>query len=118
MDIEFIKRIISKPPLIFPWVALFHLFMLGFNIWVFREFPFPSIYWLGVLWIFLNTVFWIFLCDLRRWAAYGYIALTALNLILHFTLKSSTDIDIYTNILFPVDILFCFFILFYFKRFS
>jgi len=114
----FIKDITHKPPYLFPWVALFHLVMLFYSIWNFRTEPFPSLGWIQPLWMLGYTVFWFFVCDMRKWAAYGYLGLTMLNLILYFSLKNSLDSALYVSSLFLVDVFFSFFILFFFRRFE
>ena len=118
MEQSFIKRIWQKPPVLFPWVALFHVVMLCYSIWNFSSEPFPSIGWMQPFIMLLYTVSWIFACDLKRWAALVYIALTTLNLVLRFMLTSQHDLAVYTDVLFPIDILFTFFVMFYFKRFD
>jgi len=118
MDERFFKRIVSKPPVLFPWVALFHLVMLCYGVWNFREFPFPSVYWIPNLWLLAFFVCWLFVCDLRKWAAWGYIALTALSLLLRYLLKYESEVVVYTPTFPIVFILFSFFILFYFRRFN
>jgi hypothetical protein len=110
--------IIHKPPLLFPLVALFHLFMLIYSTWIVHTEPFPSIRYLQPLWLFAYTICWIFVCDMRRLAALGYIMVTILNIILLVTIKSRDMKELYTASLFPMDILFSFFVLFYYKRFD
>ncbi len=111
-----IKRFIQKPPALFPWVALFHIAMLLFSIWNYRTEPFPSMVWLQPLWMLCFTVSWIFICDMKRWAAMVYIGLTTLNLFLRFYLKDPMLLNNLTDTLFPIDILFTFFVMFYFRQ--
>lgn len=66
----------------------------------------------------LYTLAWLFVCDMRRWAALMYIALTTLNLLLRFMLTDTMDKVYFTDTLFPADVLFTFFVMFYFKRFN
>lgn len=114
---NFFRRILSKPPFIFPWVALFHLLMLIIITAGNTEFSFPSEAWIAPFWLLLFTISWIFVCDLRRWAALLYILLTMLNLILHFSLKYQSEVFVYTAPFFLIYILFSFFILVYFRKF-
>ena len=81
-----------------------------------RGAPAGGVEWLQVAWMAGYTFFWIAICDLRKWAAFGYIALTLLNIALFFSLKSVYDKDVYSSSLFLVDALFSFFILVFFKR--
>ncbi|MEI8280159.1 MAG: hypothetical protein WCG87_10375 [Bacteroidota bacterium] len=114
----FVKRILTKPPFIFPWVALFHITMLLFSVWNFRTEPFPSSGWVQPLWMLVYTVSWIFCCDLKRWAGYTYIIITSLNILLHALLASHNSRELYTNAMFPMDILFTFFVMYFIKHFD
>lgn len=116
--IQFIKDIATKTPIFFPMVALFHLFYLGHSIYTDSTEPITSIIWLQSLYALLYAIFWLGVCDMRRWAAWGYIALCSLNIALMFFLKNMHNGDLYYGSLFPTDVLFVFFILFYYKRFS
>ena len=114
--IKLLKNIISKPPMVFPWVAFFHVFMLVFILWlnvknrtlIANIFPF--------LWIVGYTISWLGTCLLKKWAGFSYILLTIANLTLHYFLKSSTYIDLYTFNFYEVNILFSFFFLIYYRR--
>jgi hypothetical protein len=64
------------------------------------------------------TVSWIFICDMKRWAALVYIALTTINLMLRFLVKSPVILNDLTDVLFPADVLFSFFLMFYFRQFE
>jgi len=114
----FFKDITHKLPLFFPLVALFHLFAFFYTFWNAHTEPFPSIVWLQTLWITAYTTSWIFICDKKRWAAWAYIGITSINIILILTVSSPGMRELVTNTIFPIDILFCFFILFYYKRFK
>lgn len=100
----------------FPWVALFHLMMLVYSIWNYKEFPFPSVYWLPTLWQAAYFFCWLFVCDMRRWAGLSYIGLTAINIILHYALSYKSEIAIFTPPFLLIYILFSFFILVYYRR--
>lgn len=115
---SFFKRIWQRPPVVFPLVALFHVVMLVYNVWIFRSEPFPSEGWVFPGIFFLYTICWLFVCDLKRWAAFGYVILTATSIILRYTLKDWAKIELYADTLFPYDILFTFFIMFFYKRFK
>ena len=116
MDQPLYKRILTKPPMLFPWVALFHITMLGFIVWLYRDVPVMSLAWLQPLWLLCYTICWLAICDLRRWGAYGYLALTSINLILYATVSNAMLKELYTSPLFLIDVVFCLFILFYFRR--
>ncbi len=104
--------------MVFPLVALFHVGMLVYTVVQFTGEPFPSAIWVQPLWWLAYTVSWIFVCDMKRWAALVYIALTTLNLILRFVVKDTIWLNDFTDALFPADVLFTFFVMFYFRRFD
>lgn len=113
---HFLQRFIQKPPVLFPLVALFHIAMLGYGLYSYSTEPFPSLIWVQPLWLLLYTFSWVFVCDMKRWAAIAYVLLTVLNLSLRFLLTSSIDINNFTDALFPADILFSFLALFYYRQ--
>ena len=115
---DFIKRIIKKPPILFPLVALFHIVLLGKSLWDYHAEPFPSAIWVQPLWMLAYTVSWLFVCDMKKPAALIYIALTTLNLTLRYMLTSSTALSNFTDTLFPADALFTFFVFFYYRQFD
>ncbi|MCD6062244.1 MAG: hypothetical protein K0R82_155 [Flavipsychrobacter sp.] len=104
--------------MLFPLVALFHIGLLLYSIYDYSSEPFGSAIWVQPLWLLAYAISWLFICDMKKLAAYSYIGLTALNLILRFVLKSPTDLAYFTDALFPADILFTFFVLYYFKSFE
>lgn len=113
----FVGDIIRKPPVMFPWVALFHLVMLGYLIVLYSGEPLTTAGWLQPLWMLGYTVFWIGVCDLRKWGAYGYLGLTIANLLIYATTKNVLAREIYTSSLFLIDAAFSFFVLLFFRRF-
>ena len=118
---SFFRDIVKKPPLVFPYMALFHVVMFLFTLWTYRTEPVFSVGWIQPLWMLLYTVFWLFVCDMRKWAAWGYLAITTFNLVLKFSLHSKADVDLYVSTMSTaiyLDVLFSFFILFYYKRFE
>lgn len=112
----FIQDAVKKPPLLFPLVALFHFFALIFALWNVHSSPFGTLEWLQPLWILAYTICWVFICDMRKWAAIGYILLTSVDIILYVS-RSSNIAASQLTMLFPTDVLFCFFVLFYYRRF-
>ena len=111
----FFRDLIKKPPQLFPLVALFHIAMLIYVVWNDISEPYA---WIQILWMLGYTVFWLFICDMKKWAALGYLALTVIDLVLRFTLKSPDNLAIYVSDMFILDVLFSFFVLFYYRRFD
>jgi len=115
----FYRRIWKQLPILFPLIALFHLAILAFSIYTFSSQGVLDTLSCGgaCLDIALYTIFWIFVCDTRRWASLAYIVLTAINLLIFFFLKGAPSWHTISGILQPFDVLMCFFLLYYYKRF-
>lgn len=113
-----IDRLFRKPPVAFPLVALFHLYLLGRAICDFSDIPFPDAVWTQVLWhaAYLAAAAGIVL--LRRWGAWMYLGLTAANIILRYVLKDPVDLSALTDAVFPFDIVISFLVLFFYRRFT
>lgn len=118
MTDSFFKRIWQRPPVLFPLVALFHVVVLVYYVWIFRSEPFPSKGWAVPGILLLYTISWLFVCDFKRWAAFAYIGLASASIALRFTLSDYNDVMLYADTMFPADLLFTFFIMFYYKRFK
>jgi len=115
MSRSLIKEWWSKPPALFPWVALFHLVITSHAIWTFIGEPIDA--WSYPLSFVLYTILWFFVSALKRWAALGYIILTSINLVLHYFLVKDGAWYAFSGAMFPLDILFSFFILVFYKHF-
>ncbi len=120
MQDNFLKRIITKPPFLFPWIAGAHLLMVIYTIWLYHTEPFPSIGWLQPLWALGFTISWLFVCDLKKWAAYTYLALTSADLLIYYFVKYPGGDNPYATILLLayLVIFFSFLVLFFFKKFE
>lgn len=108
----------KRPPVAFPLVALFHAFLLIRAVYDFRSIPVSDPVWIQVLWHAAYLAAAIALVGLKRWGAWLYLAITSANIILRFVLRNPSDISAYTDAVFPLDIVFCFLILFFYRRFS
>jgi hypothetical protein len=120
---NFFRRVWTELPLLFPLVALFHFAILIITIAGFAQADAldataPAGTCIELL---LYTLLWLFVCLQHRWAAIGYILLTCVNLALQYlTAQGSIWRDIADAMApahLPIDALFCFFLLFYYKRF-
>lgn len=112
-----IKRFWTKPPAIFPWVALFHIGAIIFSIVFFSSEPLSSSVWIRFAWLPFYTLAWVFLCDMKKWAGYLYLVITSADLAIQFLLKSyNPDLAQYASLWFPMNVIFTFFILFYFRQ--
>ncbi len=118
MSVPFYKRMWQKPPVVFPWIALFHAGFLLYLLYDSIADPVGGLILFQPLIMLLYTVAWLFVCDMKRWAAISYIAITTLNLLLRFALTDTMDKVYFTDTIFPADVLFTFFVMFYFKKFE
>lgn len=117
---NFFSRIVRKPPVFFPLVALFHVVMLLAAIWQFgsqgdlqsREGLTTTFVWL------IYGILWLFICDMKKWAAIAYVICSLAGLCFQFLLpKGSIWYDIGT-VIFPFDLLMIVFLMFYYNRFE
>lgn len=115
---QFVTDIIKKPPMLFPMVGLFHVLWFAWIIWDDRDVLFQRIILLHVLWLAGYTIFWIGVCDLRKWAAIGYILLTVLSISVYIGVKNHLLSEMYISNIFSIDVLFSFVLLYYYKHFS
>lgn len=107
-------------PVLFPLVGAFHIVMLIITAAGFAQ--------AGVLtdavpagscveWA-LCAIIWAFVCLYQsRKAAIAYLILTVVNLGLQFLMPHGSDWRLIGSTLFPFDLLLCFFLFFYYKRF-
>lgn len=118
MSTPFFKRIWQKPPIAFPLIALFHVGLLLYLVYDTIVDPVYSGIMAQPVIMLLYTAAWLFVCDMKKWAALVYIALTTLNLLVRFLVVDPSLLNNYTDTLFPADVLFTFFVMFYYKRFE
>lgn len=111
-----LKRLWTKPPVIFPMVALFHLLITIHAFWTFKDIlSIDALAWAHPVCLLLYTIIWISLCDLKKWAAFAYVGLMCVNLCLHYFVPPAEG---FSTALFPADLIFSFLVLIYFKRFE
>lgn len=108
----------SKPPILFPLVALFHLFMCLSAIYTLYPTSIAQIDWARPLGLLVFTIMALGMCFLKKWAAIGYLVFSILCLGLLY--KYPND-DSFVHILaksnFPLNIIFSLFILLLYKKF-
>ena len=115
----FLTRIFRRPPILFPFVLLFHIVVLIFNIkpYLLEGGLFGGAGLVALVWSLIYLVLWLFICDMRKWAATAYMIFAAINLLLQFLLKKDPLWHDAGITLFPFDVLMTVFLLFYYKRF-
>ncbi len=112
----FFKDITTKPPVVFPLVALFHVVLLLLSLYSMMQ-QFGTSTGISVLWMLAYTTSWIATTDMRKWGAMSYVVITVVGIVIFLTAKQRSTWISYETPMFISDMLFCFFIMFYFKRF-
>lgn len=115
---EFIDRYVKNGPVLLPILAIAHLLLAGYSFGKFLSDGTLFGFITGGTFLIqlLYTLLWLGVCVNKRWAGIGYVALTAINLCLQFLTPEGSQWRLVADALFPVDVLMCFFILFYYKR--
>ena len=115
----FIRRLWTGLPVLFPIVGFFLIALFAYNLVRFAMDGVLDTVIAGgtCMELLLCALFWLFACDRRRWAAIAFIALTAANLMLQFLTPQHAVWRTFSDALFPFDVLLCFFLLFFYKRF-
>lgn len=118
MSEPFYKRMWRKPPVIFPWIGLFHVGMLLYLVGNTITDPVYGWILMQPVLMLLYTIFWLYSCDLKKWAALSYMGLTTLNLLVRFLVTDKIFLNNFTDTIFPADMMFTFFVMYYFKKFE
>ena len=119
----FYDRYFRQIPVLFPLVALAHVVWLGLTVVSFAQLDVLGTFIGGgtCVELLLYAVLWLAVCDMRRRAAIGYMVLTAINLGLQYLTPAHAEwrsvADALAPAHIPIDVLMCFFLLFYYKRF-
>ncbi len=112
----FVSDIFRKPPVLFPLVAVFHIVLLCITLYTAIKEPGNTTY-LGLLWMTAYAFFWVGTADLRKWGALGYIGVTVVSIVVWYMAYAVGHRPSNGSPIFLIDLLFSFFIMFYFKRF-
>lgn len=121
-----IKSFFKKAPFIFYFILAFHLYLTFTemrNYWT--DTSVSYIYFFRPFLYLLYTLAWLGVCFMKKWAGLAYLILTFITVNFHLFIpvdpfstlamyKHALSDVLFTPI--PVNLLFCFFILFYFKR--
>ena len=120
LKMKFLKSFFTTAPIAFPMIALFHLWLTYTEaVNYIGDTSVFLIYTLRPIVLLAYTIFWIGCCYMKRWAGFGYLVLTMLNVSFYLFAPPSLLKQAIGDILFvpvPINLLFCFLILFYFKR--
>lgn len=120
MSKGFLYNFFRRPPVFFPLIALFHLWLTiseGFN-YIGNNDVYLAYWLIPVVYLFY-TVFWCGATMYKKWGALGYLFLTIANVSVHFFAPASIYKQALGDIMFipvPVNLLFSFLLLFFFRR--
>jgi hypothetical protein len=117
MSESFLKKLISRPPILFPLAALFHLLITASAVISLYPIPLNQRDWLRPLAMLLFTALSLALCFMRKWAAMSYTGLSILCLAMLYFGGDDTPVQIFGRSAFPFNLILSFFILLLFKRF-
>ena len=117
MEGSFFNRIIRRQPVLFPIAAGFLLLMTIIAAASLYPTPLLQRDWLRPLAMLLFSLVWLFVCDMRKWAATAFILLTMLSLALQYFSPADSPGRIFGSGMFPLDMILSVFVLVYFKRF-
>lgn len=112
-----IKSFFSKPPILFPLAALFHLILLLLSAAILWPTPLSQPEWLAPLANLLFTASAFMVCSMRKLAALVYVGLSMLCLALMYFGAAESSARIFGQALFPLNLILSFFILLLYKRF-
>lgn len=107
--------VFKNTPLLFLLVAVFHIVIAGHAMYSFRDMNLED--WQHPLLVVLYTLLWLWVCTLRKAAAYCYIGLTIVCTLIAFVLVPKYPNLSFDTPLFPIDMLLSMIILVYFKKF-
>lgn len=117
---KYLKSFFTTAPIAFPMIALFHIWLtISESVNYIGDTSVFLIFSLRPIVLLLYTIFWIGCCYLKKWAGFGYLFLTMLNVSFYLFAPPSILKEAIGDLLFipiPVNMLFCFLILYYFKR--
>jgi hypothetical protein len=115
-------RYFTEMPIFFPLIGLFLLAITIFEGWSFiGDDSVSRIYWFRPAVMFLYFIFWSATCLARKWGAIAFIVLTILNVSFHLFGPDMVAKRALGDLMFlpiPVNLLFSFLLLFFFRKFK
>jgi hypothetical protein len=118
MTSNFFVRIFKKPPILFPMAALFQWIMTFIAAWMLYPVPLSEREWMGPLSLLACSIVWLFVCDMRKWAAFAYLTLTIACLLLFYFCARYSAGWYFAYAPLPFNMIMGLFVLFYYKRFQ
>ena len=116
MSVPFYKRIWQKPPIAFPLIALGHLVYLFYLVIDSVVDPVGGMMLAQPAIMLVYTIAWLLVCDMKKWAAITYMAVTTVNLWIRFILDDEMSRVYFTDVLFPADIVFAIIAMLFYKK--
>lgn len=115
---SFLKRFFTKPPILFPLAALFHIFISITAIVTLYPIPLSQRDWLRPLSMLIFSALAVALCFMRKWVAITYALLSVACLAAYYYSPIDTPLHIFGESFFPFNLIVSFFVLLYFKKFQ
>lgn len=116
----FLLQYFTRMPIVFPMVGLFLLGLAGFEAWNYLgDNEVSHIYWLRPIVMFLYFLFWSGVCFGFKKAGLAFLVLTMVNVAFHLFGPDTLLKRAVSDILFiplPVNIVFSFLLLFYYRK--
>lgn len=120
MSPSFVYRLLRRPPVIFPLVALFLSALTALEAYQWLGDPSVfRIYWFRPLILLAYTISWVGACLFKKWGAISFLALSVANVCLYLLTQDNIYKQAFGDILFspiPMNLFLSFLLLFYFKR--
>jgi hypothetical protein len=120
MSDSIFTKLVRRPPIVFPLVALFLLCMSVVEMYffwdgssIYKEYLFRPLLML------LYTIFWMGCCMFKKWGAIGFVTLCIVQLCLILFLPDSRfKVAVVNNFFsdYPINLGMAFLVLFYFRR--
>ncbi|GAA4449240.1 hypothetical protein [Rurimicrobium arvi] len=112
-----LKTFFTKPPILFPLAALFHLVLFIAAVVTLYPTPLSQRDWLAPLASLSFTIAAFLICTMRKWTAMSYVGLSIACLALMYFGGYDSPARIFGQALFPLNLILSFFILLLYKRF-
>lgn len=113
---NFFKRIIQKPPVAFPLVALFHIGLLLYMVYNNVSDPVNGMIWVQPAILLIYTICWLWVCDMKKMAVLAYMGITTVNLVARMVVTDEMMRVYFLDALFPADIIFTIITALYYKK--
>jgi hypothetical protein len=118
MQLDSFKQFFTKPPILFPLAALFHIIISLSAIVSLYPTPITQIDWARPIGMLIFSLSSITLCSMRKWSAIGYVSISIVSFALIYFSKPDTIGHFLGDSFLPFNLILSFFILLLFKKFK